>query len=185
MTTVTAPTPPARLAYAWPAALGAAAVLGSLAAACMLPFVGLAVVAAATMTRARATATVIAVWLVNQLLGFTLLGYPWTGDAAAWGLALGVGSLAAMTIARAVLGGRRDGGVVQHLVAFAAAFAGYELLLYAFALVAGGTETFAPAIVLQILVNDASWFAGLAALHLALTHAAPRLFGRAPTLRLA
>lgn len=170
---------------AWPFALAAAAALGSLAAACMVPFVGLAVVAAATMGRGRAAATVSGVWIVNQLLGFGLMGYPWTADAAEWGLALGVGSLAAVGIAGAVLRGRRNLAVLPLLATFAAAFAGYEALLYGFALVAGGTETFAPAIVLQILVNDGSWFAGLTALHLALTRAAPGLFGRAPQLRLA
>lgn len=170
---------------AWPSALAAAAVLGSLAAACMMPFVGLAVVAAATMSRSRAVATVSCVWMVNQLLGFGLMGYPWTADAAAWGLVLGVGSLAAVGIAGAMLRGRRDLAVLPLLAAFAIAFAGYETLLYGFALVTGGTETFAPAIVLQILVNDGSWFAGLTALHLALTRAAPRLFGRTLRLRLA
>ena len=170
---------------AWPSALAAAAVLGSLASACMVPLVGLAVVAAATMSRGHAAATVIGAWIVSQLLGFGVMGFPWTADAAAWGLALGVGSLAAVGIAGAVLRRRRDLAVLPLLVAFAAAFVGYEALLYGFALVAGGTETFAPSIVLRVLVNDASWFAGLTALHLALTRAAPRMFGRAPQLRLA
>lgn len=169
-------------ALAWPAALGTATVLGTLATACMMPFVGLAVVAAATMSVRRAAQTVAAMWAVNQLLGFSLLGYPWTGDAFAWGLAIGLASMAAMMIARRVIG--RNGGSAAHLAgAFLAAFAGYETLLFGFALVAGGTETFAPAIVLQILVNDAIWFAGLVALHLVLTRVAPGKFG--PRLRLA
>ena len=65
-----------------------------------------------------------------------------------------------------------------------AAFAAYEVLLFAFALVAGGTDTFTPAIVLRILANDAAWLAGLAILYRLLTRAAPRLFGAAPALRL-
>lgn len=170
--------------FAWPAALGTATVLGTLATACMLPFVGLAVVAAATMSMRRAAQTVAALWAINQVLGFSLLGYPPTGDAFAWGAALGLASMAAMLIARRVIGA--NSGSVAHLVAaFVVAFAVYELLLFGFALVAGGTETFAPAIVLQILVNDASWFAGLTALHLVLTRVAPGRFGPAPRLRLA
>ena len=65
------------------------------------------------------------------------------------------------------------------------AFAGYEALLYAFSFVAGGTEAFAWPIVLEILVNDASWFAGLVALPILLTRAAPGLFGRGAPLSLA
>lgn len=170
---------------AWPVALATAAVTGSLAAACMMPFVALATLAAATMTRGRAVATIAAIWAANQALGFTVLGYPATAYAAGWGAAIGAASIAAGLIARTVLRGRRDFAVAPMLAAFAAAFAGYEALLFGFALVAGGTATFAPSIVLQILANDALWFAGLGALHQLLTRAAPGLFGPAPALRFA
>lgn len=170
---------------AWPAALAAATVAGSLAAACMMPFVALAVLAAATMPQGRAAATMVAIWAANQTLGFTVLGYPATGYAAAWGVALGTAGLAAGLVAGAVLRGRRDLAAAPMLLAFGAAFVGYEALLYGFALAAGGTETFAPAIVLRILTNDGMWFAGLCALYVALTGLAPRWFGPVPALRLA
>ena len=169
--------------WAWPAALALATVAGSLAAACMMPFVALATLAAATMSRGRAAATIAAIWAANQALGFTVLGYPGTVYAVAWGGALGFAALAAGLIARMVLRGRGDVAAAPVLGAFGAAFVGYEALLFGFALVAGGTETFAPSIVVRILVNDGLWFAGLGALHHLLTRLAPGLFGPAPALR--
>ena len=171
--------------WAWPGALATATIAGSLAAACMIPFVALAVLAAATMPARRAYLTIGAIWATNQTLGFTVLGYPATAYAAVWGAALGVASLSAGLVARTLLRGRDDLAVAPMLLAFGAAFVAYEGLLFAFALVAGGTGTFTPAIVLQILVNDGLWFAGLSALYVALTRAAPRWFGSMPTLRLA
>lgn len=171
--------------WAWPAALGTATVAGSLAAACMMPFVALAVLAAATMPARRAYLTIGAIWAANQALGFTVLGYPTTAYAAVWGVALGVASLSAGLVARAVLHDRGDLAAAPMLLAFGAAFVAYEGLLFAFALVAGGTGTFMPAIVLQILVNDGLWFAGLSTLYVVLTRAAPRWFGPVPALRLA
>lgn len=171
-------------AVAWPAALGTATVLGTLAAACMMPFVGLAVVAGTTMSTRRAALTVATIWAFNQLAGFTLLGYPMTGYAFAWGAALGLASMTAMLIARRVTTG--TSGAVAYLAgAFLMAFVAYETLLFGFALLAGGVETFAPAIVLQILINDGLWFVGLTALYIVLTRAAPRWFGPTPALRLA
>lgn len=169
----------------WPLILAVATVLGSLAAACMMPFVALAALAAATMSRGRAVATIAAIWAANQALGFTVLGYPATSYAASWGAALGTAALAATFIARTILQGRKDMAAVPMLAAFGAAFTGYELILFAFALVVGGTDMFVPSIVVQILFNDVLWFAGLGVLYHLLTRAAPALFGPAPALRLA
>lgn len=170
---------------AWPLALATAAVAGSMAAACMMPFVALATLAAATMPVRRAAMTIGAIWAANQALGFTVLGYPVTADAAAWGVALGLASLGAGLVARVMLRGRDDFVVAPMLTAFGAAFVAYEALLFGFALFAGGVETFAPAIVLRILINDGLWFVGLSAFYMGLTRAAPRWFGSTPVLRFA
>ena len=63
---------------AWALALGLATVVGTLATACMTPFVALAVMADSTMPPGRALLTVVAVWLTNQVLGFTIEHYPLT-----------------------------------------------------------------------------------------------------------
>lgn len=169
---------------AWPIALAAAAVLGTLAIACMMPFVALAVAAALTMPRARAAATITAIWATNQLLGFGLLGYPLTGYALSWGGALLGASLGAMLLAARLFDAPRPLSYALPLV-FLAAFAAFEAALFGFALLIGGTETFTPTIVLQLLTNDVLWFAGLLALHGVLTRAAPRVFGPGLALRAA
>lgn len=167
---------------AWAAALAVATVAGSLASACMLPFVALAVVAAATLPRAGALATVGIIWAANQAIGFGLLGYPGTTYAIAWGLAIGVAALAATVVARAIV----DAFAVPRLVAaLVAGFAAYELLLFGFAHVMGGLGTFTPAIVGQIAANEALWFVVLVGVRFALTRALPRWFGTPATLRFA
>ena len=159
--------------YLWPLLLAAVTIAATLATACMMPFVALATVAAATTNRATATVTVLGAWAVNQLLGFGLLGYPLDASTIGWGVALGVAALAAMTVARAVVGRRPTPGRV--IAAFVAAFAADEALLFGWALVAGGTETFTPAVVARLLLNEAGWFALMAGAWALLAWRAPRL----------
>lgn len=161
---------------AWPLTLAVAALIGTLASACMMPFVAIAVASAATMTRPQAAMAIGGIWAINQLLGFGLLGYPLTAYAITWGVALGVAAVLTMLLAERMLGNQGVLGV-RILPVFVVAFSAYEAILFGFALVAGGTGTFTPAIVSQILLNDALCFAGLMALHLLLTRAAPRVLG--------
>jgi hypothetical protein len=172
------PPPP----LAWPVALAGTTLAGTLATACMMPFVGLAVVAAATMNPRRAALTLSTAWVVNQLLGFGLLGYPLDGYALRWGAALGIASIAALAIAQLIVRGLALG---QLAAAFAAAFVVYEVVLLAYAGFAGGLETFVPGVVARIALNDAAWLVALAAFRLALGRTAPRWFGTAPTVRFA
>jgi len=169
----------------WPPALVVTAVLGSLVAACMFPFVGVATLAAATMSRRNALLTVIGAWSVNQAIGYLVLGYPQTTYSFAWGAAIGVASLTAAVVARAVMGGHRQFAASRLVAGFATAFIAYEALLYTFAHVAGGLNTFSPAIIGQIALNDAMWFAGLLGLRVVLSTVAPNLFGARPALRFA
>jgi hypothetical protein len=128
--------------------------------------------------------TVVAAWAVNQLIGFTLLGYPADAYAISWGVALGLASLAAMLVARMIVG-PRTWSIARIAIAFLLAAAVYETLLYGYALVAGGTDTFTPAIVAQLMLNDGVWCAILVVCHVVLTGLAPKVFGAAPKLRLA
>lgn len=169
----------------WAFILAIVAVAGSLAAACMMPFVAIAVIAAATVGRGAAVMAVVGAWGANQILGFGLLGYPWTPYAAAFGLALGMGSLAALFVARGLGLGRETVKLGRVAAAFGLGFIVYEALLFALALTIGGTETFAPHIILQIAVNDGLWLAGLLGLYAFLRRAVPGRFGSLPALRLA
>ena len=151
-------------ALLWPALLVAAALVGSGAFSCATPFAAFAAIAGTTMPAGAAFATVAAIWATNQAVGFLALGYPWTLDAALWGFALGSAALlatgAAMTATRRPWAGRAAIGTIA---AFLAAFATYELALLATALLLGGTDSFAPAIVLQVLTIAVAWLAGLSA----------------------
>ena len=170
----------------WPLTLAAVAIVGSLASACMMPYVAVATIAAATMPRGAALVTTAGAWATSQMLGFGLLGYPLDGHAIAWGVALGACSLAVVPLAARIAGGAaRDVSLLRVLLAGAAGFALTEGLLFGFALVAGGLDTFTPAIVGRLLANEAAWLAILVGVHLAATRSAPRLFGATRIARLA
>lgn len=69
--------------------------------------------------------------------------------------------------------------------AFVAAFGAQEGLLFAFAHVAGGLETFTPRIVMQIVTNNGLWLVALVVVRRLLTSVAPIRSGLRPSPRLA
>jgi hypothetical protein len=165
-------------ALLWAGSIVLASAVGSLAFACVAPFAGLAAVAAATLPLRRALATVAAVWLANQAIGFGVLHYPWTADTLIWGLFIGIAALAATVAARGALHAASARGALVALgAALAAAFVAQQAALFAVALVMGGTGDDTPAILGQIALLDAAWFAVLVAAHEAgrwgLGHASP------------
>ena len=162
----------------WPIILSLGAFVGSWATACVFPFAGFAAVSALTTDLRRGLTAVAGVWLMNQAVGYSLLAYPTDANTVAWGIAIGAGAAAGFFAAR--FASRMPGKIVAAPIA---AFAAYELLLYAVAHAIGGLETFTPAIVLEIARNDAIWFAGLMAVRFLLTRTAPALFGRQTTLQ--
>jgi hypothetical protein len=150
----------------WPALLAAASLVGSGAFACATPFAAFAAIAAATMPAGAALATVAAIWATNQAVGFLALGYPWTLDAALWGVALGVAALLATGAATAVVRQPWAGRAwIGSAVGFVAAFAAFELVLLATAVVVGGLEDFAPTIIVRVLEIALVWLAALWATH--------------------
>jgi hypothetical protein len=152
-----------RIGVAWPALLLAAALLSSVTFACVTPFAAFAVLAAATMPLPRALAMVAGVWLVNQVLGFCALGYPFDGIALVWGAAIGVAALAGTAAAAAILARTRGWPLAAGMAAaFAAAFIAYQALLFLAALGLGGTENFTVDIVAKLAVSDTGWLVGIA-----------------------
>ena len=158
-------------AWAWPGILTVATVIGSLVAACLMPFAALASIAAATLPLGRAMGAVLAAWAFNQAVGFGWLGFPHTAQAAAQGASLAIASLTAVLAARAA--GVGGGSLARLGLGFAAGFAAYEAVLFAGAHFTGGLWTFAPAYVAQIALAEAVWFALLGALSLAVQRATP------------
>jgi len=142
----------------------AASLSSSLVFACATPFVAFAVVAAATLPLGSAVLVVLAAWLVNQVVGFGVLGYPRTIDAAAWGIAIAAAAACA-TVAPSLVFGRLAamGRIARYPLAAIASFAIYELGLAAAVPVLGGAEAFSPAIIGQIALTNVIWLIGLVA----------------------
>jgi hypothetical protein len=147
----------------WLGSLLAASLGLTLGFACAVPFAAFGAVAALTLRRRDALLVTVALWLLNQIIGFTVLHYPWDAMTLAWGAILGIVALLSTAAALTAIGGRRV-TVVTGVTSFAAAFAVYEGSLYLVSAVAMGvTEDFAAATVLQILEINAAAFAGLLA----------------------
>lgn len=152
----------AKRSAVWAAVLALTALLGSWALACAMPFAAFAAVSARTLRLRDALATMGVIWLANQAVGFLVLDYPADAISLAWGAALGVGALIGCAVAAQLL--KMDRPVWQRLpLAFVAAYAAYEAVLIATGLALGdGMETFTPAMVADIGMINALWFAGLA-----------------------
>jgi len=174
---------PGRHHWLWSALLLAASLGFTFGFACAVPFAAFGVIAALTLSGRDALLLSVALWLVNQIIGFTILHYPWDGPTLIWGAVLG--SVAVLSTAAAQAGIRGRGAVAAGPASFAAAFVVYEGSLYLVSAAAlGGTEDFTAAIVLRILAINGAAFAGLLAVSILIAAAAgsrARPLGRAPT----
>lgn len=143
--------------------LVAASVSASLVFACATPFAAFAVVAAAMLPLRPALAVVMAAWLTNQLIGFGVLHYPRTIDAAAWGVVIAAAAACA-TIASSLVFNRLAaiGRFALYPVAGVVSYAAYELALAAAVPVLGGADAFTAAIIGRIALVNTVWLIGLA-----------------------
>jgi hypothetical protein len=116
----------------WIALLTVATVLATGVFACAVPFAALAAVAALDSDRADGILLLGTIWLTNQVVGFGFLGYPLEAQAFAWGLAMGLGTLAAYFAARVCIDALAPYGVVAVIgSALPIAFLAYQAVLYA------------------------------------------------------
>ena len=134
---------------------------------CITPFAAFAVIAATTLSCRNAVVLTLALWLVNQAVGFSVLHYPWTASTFAWGIAIGgaavLGTLAAYWTVRRFAS---SSSLTRSGVTFVSAFAFYELGLYAVAVsLLGGTGAFAPRIIGEVLLVNAVTLVDLVALN--------------------
>lgn len=145
--------------------LVAACASASLIFACATPFVAFAVIAAALLPLRQAIVTTLVAWLANQAIGFGILGYPRTFDAALAGLFIAGAMVAATIVAeRAFHALTSLGRLAAYPLALIVAFAVFEVLLFAVTPLTGGAETFSLEIVGQIAFTNAVWLAGLVAI---------------------
>ncbi len=163
--------------HLWLALLIAASLAFTFGFACAVPFAAFGAVAALTLRQRDGLLLIVALWLVNQIIGFGFLHYPWDGTTLAWGAILC--GIAVLSTAAAQASIRRQGIVLTAVASFAAAFVVYEGGLYLIsATVMGGTEDFTAAIVVRIFeINAAAFIAPLAAGLLLAAAGSRRSFG--------
>jgi hypothetical protein len=151
----------------WLTLLVGASVAFSLGFACATPLAAFGAVAALTLSRQDAVFLILAVWLANQLVGFTVLGYPWTANTFAWGAALGAVAILATLAGQWTAGRSADAArAVGFTATFLTAFAVYEAALFGISIaLLGGTEVFTGAIQGQIFAINAAAFIGLLVLN--------------------
>jgi hypothetical protein len=144
--------------------LTAASALASFVFACATPFSAFAVIAAALLPLRTALLVVTGTWLVNQTIGYGALHYPINANSISWGIVLGLASLTATGAAKGMLNAMTKTAIpVALAISLVVAYAIYEITLFAFTPVLGGTEGFTADIVVRIGALSALWLAGLLA----------------------
>ena len=151
----------ARLSWFAPVMLVVISAVSSWEFACITPFVAFAVAAGYVLSAWAAVLTVMAIWLVNQAIGFGVIGYPWTVDTILWGSAIGTAALLAAVLACATLRLGLRNNVTAIGAAFVLALGAYEggLFLVTFAL--GGQDAFTLAIVGHVALLNLGWTVSL------------------------
>lgn len=156
-----------KLVMAWPVVLVAAAVLFSFALACAMPFAAIGALAALVLPWREAVAAAILGWLVNQVIGFGVLGYPIDMATLAWGAVLGLSAVAA--VMAALVSQRRLAThlfVADALIAFAAAHLVQQAVVYAASwMLPSHPSAFSLPVIWQIGWTNALAFATLGALY--------------------
>jgi hypothetical protein len=161
MTNKISSSPPidAQWSLLWPAVLLVTALAGTTLISGAMLLVAVATLAAATMTRRAAIITLLLFWGVNQVLGFTIRGYPHNLLTVGWGTANGLGGVLALIVTQMIL---KPGKVGFRLVpTFGLAFIAYELTLFGFSRVTGWACPFTVDVIVAVATNEALGFAGL------------------------
>jgi hypothetical protein len=144
--------------------LTVACALASFVFACATPFASFGVIAAATLPLGPAFLVATAAWLVNQAIGFGALHYPVDGSTILWGIVIGAAALAGTAAAALVLRlVQRTSAVIAFALALVAAYAAYEMALFAATPFLGGEGAFTFAIVSRIGILNILWLIGLVA----------------------
>lgn len=152
--------------FVWLVILIVAVAGGSFALSCVTPFAALAVALAGTVGLRTALGTMALVWFTNQVLGFFVLGFPWTPSVLVWGLAIGAAALLATVVAEKTLRHAPAGNAPARLgLALLLSFVMYEVALLPAAWWFGAWEMFTPAIIAQLAFVDTAWLAGMVLLN--------------------
>jgi hypothetical protein len=156
--------------------LAAASASASLIFACAAPFAAFGALAAIVLPLRSAIAAVLAGWLVNQAIGFGLLGYPQTGETMAWGVVIAAAAVAATIVSALTFRqAARLGVYAVYPVVLVLSYAAYELALFSAIPVLGGGDGFAPRVVANLAFVNAVWLIGLIAAYEVLHRAMSRV----------
>ena len=105
---------------------------------------------------------VVAAWIVNQAIGFGVLGYPVELNTLLWGFAIGAAALIATAVSALVLRLLPViGRPVELALTLLAAYVAYEIALFAFTPVLGGAAAFTITIIARIGLLNVLWMIGL------------------------
>jgi hypothetical protein len=137
--------------------------LASFAFACATPFAAFAAFAGTILPLSAALAVVGAAWIVNQAIGFGVLGYPVELNTFLWGFAIGAAALIATAVSTLVRRPPSIGHLIELAIALLAAYVAYEVVLFAFTPVLGGAGAFTVAIIARIGLLNVLWMIGLVA----------------------
>ncbi|PSN12290.1 hypothetical protein C7293_20790 [filamentous cyanobacterium CCT1] len=134
---------------------------------CTVPLVGIGVLAGTTLPRRRALLVLLPLWLVNQLLGFTVRGYPYTVSTFAWGGVMLLGATLAVLLAsiRPAYGHDQSRHGLWLAFSLALGFVLYELVIWLGGFALGGVHGFTASVLGEILLGNAIWGGGLAIVH--------------------
>jgi hypothetical protein len=155
----------------WLAILIGSSLLFSAGFACAAPFEAIGAAAAITLGRRDALLASGVTWLINQCVGYGMLGYPWTFTSVASGIALGAATLLATVAAGGTYRMRTAiPSVLRVGFAFIAAFIVFEAGIFAAALLLGGLQDFTIGIISYVFVVNAATFVGLVVVYSLVTH---------------
>jgi hypothetical protein len=101
--------------------------------------------------------------IVNQAIGFGFLGYPLDLNTVFWGFAIGLAALLATAESKLLLHSQQSSGPAALGAALFGAYAAYEVVLFAFGLVLGGTGAFSVPIIVRLGILNLLWLIGLVA----------------------
>jgi hypothetical protein len=142
--------------------LTAACGLASFAFACATPLAAFAAFAGAMLPLSSAVPVVVVAWIVNQAIGFGVLGYPVELNTFLWGFAIGAAALIATAVSALVLRLLPPiGRPVELALTLLAAYVAYEVVLFAFTPLLGGAGAFTVAIITRIGLLNVVWMIGL------------------------
>jgi hypothetical protein len=159
--------------------------LASFVFACATPFAAFAVVASSLLPLTPALLVTAGAWIVNQAIGFGVLGYPLDLTTVFW-----VAALLSAVESKLLLHPQQSSSPAALGVALLGAYAAYEVVLFASGLMLGGTGAFKFPIIVRLGILNLLWLIGLvaacAAFRLLNSTSGRRIAsGRIPTIRFA